>query len=668
VNANFQKRVVDMWRGSILSRDGALQLLLLVDYIFDWARDLYRDDIIKELRVLASGDNDAASIMYPDSDINSIRHIDIMDYPDDAGRDSDDFKSYMSARDSFMAIDSPAGVIRHAALIESKYCGVIITRDNVQTLLKSIQPNKLQRLCRIVLAQMENAMLLEQKTLDKMEEQWTGSCRMPTFHHPSETRFYTVIAYTTYISGEWNLIRELSTIALAEDAWSDVVTASGLTRPSKTRTPLLPRQIDVDTLLNTAKRLQAGSTQQILHGAIVRNAVKIDVDFDQSPMLVADDASFRNIVHAIYVQMKRGSLEPQDPFMRVSSRLDQQHRLNNDVEPLEMFSEVPHVSSDGCVLVITSCSPAYRRTSKANVCAYLTENEPRLPTEGEVASIIKNAFETRDVYHTTRDDGNLGISPLTTQEKSYKALWGLTKTYGVHSESFEFVHLISKLGGQIPVTQGSSRAPNASGSQLYERNISPWQDNRYIQKDRRERMFVLYKLLSREISFWRTSARDRKAQGMSCCECCAAVSMIEDNGICRTCNAVLQDPNRYQWIKDCLLGKPPFTIKTLDEDGLGERMSRSENHDLSLRQYIWSGPHHGPTDDEGDWAWNLDFYTELDEPFDNIAQLKTQWLQFKEFCSRYEQAGYWWRSKRKREEPLEDRDEEVRLEEGRFTS
>lgn len=55
--------IVDVWRGSILTLDGALQLLLLVDYVFDWARDIYREDIIRSLRILASGDNDTASTL-----------------------------------------------------------------------------------------------------------------------------------------------------------------------------------------------------------------------------------------------------------------------------------------------------------------------------------------------------------------------------------------------------------------------------------------------------------------------------------------------------------------------------------------------------------------------------------------------------------------------------
>jgi hypothetical protein len=36
------QRVIDLWHGTILSQDGALQLPLIIDYICDWARDVYR--------------------------------------------------------------------------------------------------------------------------------------------------------------------------------------------------------------------------------------------------------------------------------------------------------------------------------------------------------------------------------------------------------------------------------------------------------------------------------------------------------------------------------------------------------------------------------------------------------------------------------------------------
>lgn len=307
-------------------------MLLLVDYVFDWARDVYREDIIKELRVLATGDNDGASAVYTDSDIHSTRQIDILDLPDEANRDGADFREYKSAQEAFMTIDSPAGVVRHATLIESKYCCVLVTRDNVQTLLQSIQQTKLQRLCRLVLAHMKGAILLPRGALGKMEEQCTGHSWLPTSHQNTETQFHTVISYTTYISPQWHLIRELFAIAIAEDALPDIIIASGLKEGRGNAKIPRVKRMDEATLWNTTKRLQAGSPQQVLFAAIMRKAVKVGI-LVGIPTIKDDDGFFRNIVHFIYGSFKRGNLEPQEPFMRVSKRLDQQHRLDFDVEP-----------------------------------------------------------------------------------------------------------------------------------------------------------------------------------------------------------------------------------------------------------------------------------------------------------------------------------------------
>jgi hypothetical protein len=62
------QKVVDLWEGRITSNNDALRLLLIVDYIFDWARDIYRETIIGELRTLSASDNPSSA---NDSDIFS---------------------------------------------------------------------------------------------------------------------------------------------------------------------------------------------------------------------------------------------------------------------------------------------------------------------------------------------------------------------------------------------------------------------------------------------------------------------------------------------------------------------------------------------------------------------------------------------------------------------
>lgn len=77
--------VVDLWERTILSPDGALQFLLLVDYIFDWARDSYREDIIKGLRVLSSEWSDHATYPNVDTDYPSGGHFDDLEHSSPEG-------------------------------------------------------------------------------------------------------------------------------------------------------------------------------------------------------------------------------------------------------------------------------------------------------------------------------------------------------------------------------------------------------------------------------------------------------------------------------------------------------------------------------------------------------------------------------------------------------
>ena len=65
--------IVQLWDGSIMSKDSALQLLLIVDYIFDWARDIYRPSILRQLKSLASGEVYDQISLADDSDIMSMR-------------------------------------------------------------------------------------------------------------------------------------------------------------------------------------------------------------------------------------------------------------------------------------------------------------------------------------------------------------------------------------------------------------------------------------------------------------------------------------------------------------------------------------------------------------------------------------------------------------------
>jgi hypothetical protein len=60
------------------SRNGALQILLLVDYIFDWARDIYRPGVLQLLKGLSKNEFDDFASISSDTDILSTKQIEIL--------------------------------------------------------------------------------------------------------------------------------------------------------------------------------------------------------------------------------------------------------------------------------------------------------------------------------------------------------------------------------------------------------------------------------------------------------------------------------------------------------------------------------------------------------------------------------------------------------------
>jgi hypothetical protein len=635
---NTAKRVIDVWHGCITSRDGALQLLLLVDYLFDWARDRYREDIIGALRIVGRGESDAASGVYQDTDIFSTVPLDNMHRPSQVTEDDRNLSNYISAQSSFLALDSPAAVFRHATFVESRYYCLYITGDNVKTFLQSTTQTRVQSLCRLILGHMSQSILVDPDTLDAIEEEWTGVSRSsaPSYRPQAQEQFHVVMSFTTYLSTQWHQVRELSAIALTRDAWKVVGDASGL-KKRKLREPFIYDYYNTTEFIRIVKKLRAGSPGQILHAAITRTAYRIVESFGDPHTLKieVDSASLRDIVYFVYAWLKRGGvLEPEEPFLRSSKNFDQQHLREHHTDPFPLIQEDRlQASNEGCVLITATCEPKDSVGRRgAQICAYLTEGGPTAPDIKVLAAIVKEALETRDVYHTTRTSiRGASFTTLTQQGQSGDGFWNIRGVYGVYSLNFGFLDMLRRLGSELPVTLGGSRSPYRCGSQLYWRNLSPWIDRRYVHLNSQSRMFILYKLFTREIFFWKGIARERERSGISCCRLCAALG---EHNICKACEEFLADDNQYDWFRNAVLGEPPLQIKSLSEEEIKMRLRTVGDSYPKLNENITPRPHGGFDNYDGnvDWANKLDFYSKLDEPFNDIAELALQWRQFCRYC------------------------------------
>ena len=66
----FIQLVSYLWEGSINGEDEALQLILILDYVLNWARDIFRPSIWRQLKMLSTSNLDE-TLTFRDSAILS---------------------------------------------------------------------------------------------------------------------------------------------------------------------------------------------------------------------------------------------------------------------------------------------------------------------------------------------------------------------------------------------------------------------------------------------------------------------------------------------------------------------------------------------------------------------------------------------------------------------
>ncbi|CAM1508637.1 Fc.00g054850.m01.CDS01 [Cosmosporella sp. VM-42] len=580
-------RVVDVWSGSIATLDGAIQLLLLVDYIFDWARDIYREDVIRHLRAIASGENDAATVTCSDTDVFSTRQP-FRKETTVLREDEESYQFYMK-RFAPRYYDDQLQC-RPANYVESRYCCLFITRDNIRTLLDSLSDTRKKTLFGFIAHGNTKWLHLDLETTYAMEKQWTGNTRNLSAQPPS-TVFYTAVSCTSYISSDWNLTRELYTVAVEND--------DRVIRELKIQTWRLScHQVPQDTMVSTLRRLQAGSPADILLDAITRRCVTLEhiktvntIDLTSSEVAAAgrtpliepidNDGKIRHSVHEIYETFKKGIIEPEETFLRISKRHGLQDRLHLGVPRFQIPEKTPlRISGSGCIWVY-ALGPKISHPTP-NICLYFVQDIPTTVTSAKLEHCAVSTFESQDVYHTIRSYW------VAKRLRAFVGQfpWNLKSTYGVSTQALKnFPTSIRQ-----PTSQGWLNPSAGSGRFMYERNLSPWQDPRDKSLPDPEKLFICYKLIREGLTYWREVAEGQASHGIPCCKICAFVGRdgIGSDGICEVCVNAMADPARPSWFRD-LIRRVTLTVgnhytetvhSNVSNQGVEIETEKDENVDL----------------------------------------------------------------------------------------
>lgn len=425
-----------------MSEDGALQLLLIIDHVFDWARDIYRPAILHHLKLLSDPETDDAMSTTHDSDIfstfrpassSSGSRPEFEDIAADSGEDgelSDDLRP-------MQLLDSPKGVLRDAALVEYKFLSFTMTGDSARTILQSFLPSQALRFARNILSALSfrgGLIIVDGETLDRLETMWTGEHRY-TNHLVTRKEYYTRVMYKTWLTDEWVIVKQVLYLAISEDAI--IVLTESFNRKKR---PYIPSQHatkdQIIGLFQPFRRctsdynLRAAAARLALSSYAIRikfsNTVKLgdashdarwipgpqssqrdclgfDVPFGLVEEIKGDTTHM--IIDEIYRKHKIGRREPTEAYIRRST--------STEIQTLEeLVSPNPYpLPGDQClgphrshVIVVGNCLHKSLWTEKSPaVCLFIRSRQEH--RDKNLAALRSLIGETIESY--PRDDRNI---------------------------------------------------------------------------------------------------------------------------------------------------------------------------------------------------------------------------------------------------------------------
>jgi hypothetical protein len=276
--------------------DGALQLILIMDFIIDWARDVYRQDVLLHLAAIAKDKPCDQVTLDGDSDIISSRlprNIEtwIPAPPSTIGTFFADDHSILMPRDPKLDDEHTAevareswkdyemGAIRQCTTIDYIFGGCYLTERTLPVFIeqktkrsrnKQKAAEQAARQILKFLLQFDEVLLLKGEDLCKLEKAWTGFDRAGSMlEADKEAELYVILEVSSYMSLEWKIVREMSCLAVSRLGFEALATCANFAR--SVRKPfhmVAKRYCSWAVLRRCVSCLQLGSPWQMLLSAI----------------------------------------------------------------------------------------------------------------------------------------------------------------------------------------------------------------------------------------------------------------------------------------------------------------------------------------------------------------------------------------------------------------
>lgn len=438
--------ILDLWTGRLDSRDGALQILLLIDYIFDWGRDLYRHSIARLLKTLAkkvSGKelNDTVSISL-DTDFLSInqgaitsQHQMELDPPSSQGvaawqhQMELDPPAPQSAEipenpdlceeksEQWQNTDTVAGAFRDPNIIETCFECIQFSNDVFHTLLAPFITAGIpeERLEQFTLAIKDaiagHAVMISDDILLYLEEQWTGNRRLLDDVAPDSRVRHAIIIYYVHFSERWQPRRVIACIVFDQDVIKTTQRNAGRKRAVAIKSDTPRTEVTAHDVTTLVQHLRGQSMRDNLVAAIETRSVFLDKKASGTPGFEAEPSSpfgipaLFQVLQIISLQDPRGSIEPLTRFSGIveHQRMDSTDPTSTFITPYETY---PSFGSPHCrvksVLVYSNNIREATELGGPEWCLFCLDTNGSVPNIEDQFNLLNNIWE-RDGFYVTND-------------------------------------------------------------------------------------------------------------------------------------------------------------------------------------------------------------------------------------------------------------------------
>ena len=475
-----------------MTEDSALQLVLIVDYIVDWARDIFRPSILRQLISLTNGKCYDEVTVAPDNDIASEREeiynwIQATNIAQDQPEHTLPAEFETTEEHDMVSMKLPntkLGIVRPLFATKFHFTGLHITGDNVKGLLilcggegSMVSGAPSQRHARdlvTMVTRWDEMLVVTGADLDDIEHAWTGEKRIgqESLNEDLETDFYAIFEYRCFMASSWDIVRELSLLAISTVAFNALkrYAAFQIRHPFVESFPRVLRRCSGSLIREAIECLRSGSSWQVLLSAISSTVLSLypipeikRADFVPPVACVAfgypSSLRVRFFIEAYIKLWTRQPSRKMERYARESGweketsnrsywRTSQRETLLDQLahnsstctrcskEQQDLFllkywdqTHIPSPTAYDAILVAslqedveTSQWSTVTRQQRHDWCLFVLERNPVLELDGSFAVVVEDLSQDDSVYQTIKHE-------LQKPGKSKGIRWNLSFPY-----------------------------------------------------------------------------------------------------------------------------------------------------------------------------------------------------------------------------------------------